>query len=63
MAASSYVPPLVAPWARLYKRATAPVVQLGHMLVFFVRAIAAVPIALRQYRSEFVRLLSDIAWG
>ena len=25
--------------------------------------IAAIPIALRQYRSEFVRLLSDIAWG
>jgi phospholipid/cholesterol/gamma-HCH transport system permease protein len=33
------------------------------MLVFFVRALMSVPIALRHYRSEFVRLLSDIAWG
>ena len=43
MAASTYLPPLVAPWVRLYRRASAPVVRLGHMLVFFVRAIAAVP--------------------
>jgi phospholipid/cholesterol/gamma-HCH transport system permease protein len=47
----------------MVSKASAPIVQLGHLLVFFVRAIAAVPIALRQYRSEFVRLLSDIAWG
>nr|WP_192827588.1 ABC transporter permease [Mycolicibacterium aromaticivorans] len=40
-----------------------PVVRLGHMLVFFVRAVAAVPIVLRHYRTEFARLLSDIAWG
>ncbi len=33
------------------------------MLVFFVRAVTGVPVALRHYRSEFVRLLSDIAWG
>ncbi len=33
------------------------------MLVFFVRAVAGVPVALRHYRGEFVRLLSDIAWG
>ena len=37
--------------------------RLGHMLVFFVRALLAVPVALRHYRKEFVRLLSDIAWG
>ena len=33
------------------------------MLVFFFRAVVSVPVALRHYRSEFVRLLSDIAWG
>ncbi|MHA3021659.1 MlaE family ABC transporter permease [Mycobacterium sp. BMJ-28] len=63
MAASSYLPSLAAPWLRLYKRSAAPVVRLGHMVVFFVRAIVAVPVALRHYRKEFVRLLSDIAWG
>lgn len=33
------------------------------MLVFFIRAVAAVPIVLRHYRTEFARLLSDITWG
>ncbi len=33
------------------------------MAVFFVRALLAVPHTLRFYRKEFVRLLSDIAWG
>jgi phospholipid/cholesterol/gamma-HCH transport system permease protein len=63
MTAAPYRPPLLAPWLRLVSKASAPIVRLGHLLVFFVRAVAAVPIALRQYRSEFVRLLSDIAWG
>ncbi|MEZ0342386.1 ABC transporter permease [Mycolicibacterium duvalii] len=48
---------------RAYRRTTAPVIRLGHMLVFFVRALAGIPVAFRHYRSEFVRLLSDIAWG
>src|ERR1700712_3409237 len=63
MTAAPYRPPLLAPWLRLVSKASAPIIQLGHLLVFFVRAVAAVPIALRQYRSEFVRLLSDIAGG
>lgn len=33
------------------------------MLVFFLRALAGVPLALRQYRGEFLRLLSNITWG
>nr|WP_090341304.1 ABC transporter permease [Mycolicibacterium malmesburyense]CRL71117.1 organic solvent resistance ABC transporter permease [Mycolicibacterium malmesburyense] len=61
--ASTFVPPLLAPFVRLYGKAVPPIAQLGHMLVFFVRAIVAVPVALRHYRTEFVRLLSDIAWG
>ncbi|MCV7220689.1 ABC transporter permease [Mycolicibacterium elephantis] len=61
--ASTFVPPLLAPFVRLYQKATPPIGRLGHMLVFFVRAIAAIPLALRHYRAEFVRLLSDIAWG
>ncbi|MGV0598397.1 ABC transporter permease [Mycolicibacterium elephantis] len=61
--AAPFVPPVLAPFVRLYGKATPPVVRLGHMLVFFARAIAAIPLALRHYRAEFVRLLSDIAWG
>jgi phospholipid/cholesterol/gamma-HCH transport system permease protein len=33
------------------------------MMVFFVKAFTSVPVALRHYRAEFSRLLSDIAWG
>ncbi|BBY44324.1 ABC transporter permease [Mycolicibacterium celeriflavum] len=61
--ASTFVPPLLAPFVRVYGKVAPLMGQLGHMLVFFVRAIVAVPVALRHYRGEFVRLLSDIAWG
>lgn len=54
---------IVAPLGLLSKRAANPIVRLGHMLVFFVRALLSIPIALRHHRREFVRLLSDIAWG
>jgi phospholipid/cholesterol/gamma-HCH transport system permease protein len=63
MTASPYVPALVRPLLRVYRAASRPTVQLGHMLVFFGRAAAGVPIVLRHYREEFLRLLSDIAWG
>lgn len=61
--AAPFVPPLLAPFVRAYNRTTPPIARLGHMLVFFVRALVAVPLVLRHYRAEFVRLLSDIAWG
>ncbi len=61
--ASTFTPPILAPFVRLYGKATPPIARLGHMRVFFARAIAAIPVALRHYRAEFVRLLSDIAWG
>jgi phospholipid/cholesterol/gamma-HCH transport system permease protein len=62
MTASTYPALPTSVW-RAYRTASAPVVRLGHMLVFFVRALVAVPLALRQYRREFASLLSDIAWG
>nr|WP_232541819.1 ABC transporter permease [Nocardia bovistercoris] len=37
--------------------------RLGHMFTFFVRALVAIPAMLRHYRTEFMRTLSDIAWG
>jgi phospholipid/cholesterol/gamma-HCH transport system permease protein len=61
--AASTHSPFRLPWARFSRALSAPVVRLGHILVFFVRAVAAVPIVLRHYRAEFARLLSDIAWG
>ncbi|MFZ3393076.1 ABC transporter permease [Rhodococcus sp. 7Tela_A2] len=37
--------------------------RLGHMVVFLLRAVAAVPVTLRHYRKEFLRILSDVTWG
>ena len=54
---------MIATTIRLYRSATKPITRLGHMLLFFVRALAGIPIALRQYRGEFLRLLSNITWG
>jgi phospholipid/cholesterol/gamma-HCH transport system permease protein len=62
MAVATYSP-VAIPLRRLYARGREPIARLGHMLVFFVRALVAIPIAIRHYRTEFARLLSDIAWG
>lgn len=58
-----YLPAFARPLVHAYTAVAKPTVRLGHILVFFGRAIAAVPTVLRQYRKEFLRLLSDIAWG
>ena len=65
MTVSVYRPlaPVTNRLERLWHRAVKPFARLGHMLVFFVQALAAVPIAVRQYRGEFLRLLSNITWG
>ncbi len=65
MTVSTYLPlaPIAGRLVGLYRRATRPILRLGHLLVFFVRALAAAPIAIRHYRGEFLRLLSNIAWG
>ncbi|MCV7431948.1 ABC transporter permease [Mycolicibacterium bacteremicum] len=63
MAATTYVPKLLAPWKTMGRRTATPFLRLGHMVVFFCQAIAAVPLVLRHYRKEFVRLLSDVTWG
>jgi phospholipid/cholesterol/gamma-HCH transport system permease protein len=65
MAPTRYLPfaPISVPLIPLYRRGTVPIIRLGHLLVFFFRALAGVPIALRQYTVEFLRLLSNITWG
>jgi phospholipid/cholesterol/gamma-HCH transport system permease protein len=37
--------------------------QIGHIILFFGRAIAGIPVVLKNYRKEYTRLLSDVAWG
>lgn len=65
MTTSAYLPfaPIAARATRLYRWATRPIIRIGHLLVFFIRALVAAPIAVRHYRAEFLRLLSNITWG
>lgn len=39
------------------------VVRLGHQGVTFAKAVGAIPFALKHYRKEVLRLISDVAWG
>ncbi|MFF0499986.1 ABC transporter permease [Nocardia aobensis] len=37
--------------------------RLGHLVTFFVRTVVSVPITVRHYGSETLRILSDVTWG
>lgn len=63
MTASTYYPRFLQPLKQLSGKVTGPILQLGHILDFFGRAVLGIPVALRSYRKEFTRLLADIAWG
>jgi len=60
---STFAPGFTRPLIGGYRRISGSVIKLGHMLWFFLRALGGIPTAFRQYRKEFLRLLSDIAWG
>ncbi len=38
-------------------------IRLGHLLSFFMHAVAAVPIAVTRYRKACLTVLSDVTWG
>ncbi|MGW6425569.1 ABC transporter permease [Nocardia sp. NPDC055053] len=61
--ASTYYPPGMRMVAVILKEIGVVFMRLGHMLTFFVRAVLAIPVMLRNYRAEFLRTLSDVAWG
>ncbi|WP_040795884.1 ABC transporter permease [Nocardia higoensis] len=61
--AAPYRPPGLRPMMRPAGALHTAFMRLGHMLTFMIRAVGAVPVMLRHYRTEFLRVLSDIAWG
>lgn len=46
-----------------HRERTRPLVEFGHLVAFFGQVLNGVPLALRRYRREFLRLLADITWG
>ncbi|GAA5054606.1 ABC transporter permease [Nocardia callitridis] len=61
--ATPYRPPVVGTVLRVAAAPTTTLSRLGHMIGFFVRTALAIPVALRHYRRECVRILSDVTWG
>ena len=61
--ASPHIPRWVGPLVLPYRRTRTATLRLGHMVAFYFRALLGLPVMLRSYRKEFVRLLADIAWG
>ena len=39
------------------------VAKSGHMMYIFGRVLVSIPVMMRSYRREFLRILSDVAWG
>lgn len=60
---STPFPPVLQKLKGLGSKITGPIMQVGHIVIFFGRAIAGIPTMLKSYRGEYTRLLSDVAWG
>ncbi|MGV0741324.1 ABC transporter permease [Mycolicibacterium sp. XJ870] len=61
--AAPYYPLGVRPAVDLGNALGYHVARVGHMVAFFFRTIAGIPLVLRRYPRDFLRLLSDVTWG
>lgn len=61
--AAVFYPVGLRPAVKVADQSVQQIAQIGHMVSFFVRTIASIPLMLRRYPREFFRLLSDVTWG
>lgn len=61
--AAPYYPIKMGRVVRAAATPTRELMRLGHMAIFLVRAVVSVPLVLRHYRQEFLRLVSVVTWG
>ena len=61
--AAPYYPPGVRPLLDASASVLGLGVRLGHMMTFFVRAVAGIPVTLTRYRKAFLTILADVTWG
>ncbi|MGY0499513.1 ABC transporter permease [Nocardia sp. FBN12] len=61
--ASPYRPRGTRTVLRVSRHAGVSIMRVGHMFSFLFRALFSIPVMLRHYRGEFLRILSDITWG
>lgn len=63
MATTTFIPTGVRPVLAVIDAPVTHAARIGHMVTFFFRTLAGVPLVLRRYPREFFRLLSDVTWG
>ncbi|WP_436838657.1 ABC transporter permease [Nocardia nova] len=66
MAISTYMPNGLRHFARFYRRRGlifARVEGLGFVLAFIWQVLSSIPLTLRRYRDETLRVISDMTWG
>jgi phospholipid/cholesterol/gamma-HCH transport system permease protein len=61
--AARYDPPGVRPLIDAGAAMSRPVLRLGSMATFVVRTLAGLPVVLRHYRAEFLKVLANVTWG
>ncbi|MFW0785558.1 ABC transporter permease [Gordonia sp. CPCC 206044] len=61
--AAPYYPPGTRPFVRVASAVTDALAKAGHIAVFFIRALASIPLALKHYGKETMRVISDVTWG
>ncbi|MET7770111.1 ABC transporter permease [Nocardia sp. NPDC005366] len=61
--AATYYPPGTLLFVRTFRGVGTSIMRLGHMMTFLLRALVSIPVMLRHYRAEFLRILSDVTWG
>ena len=49
--------------SRLSSGAVAQLVMFGDLLLFMVQAVASVPLVIRRYRKEYLRLIGEVTFG
>ncbi|MYR06814.1 ABC transporter permease [Gordonia sp. SID5947] len=61
--AATYYPTGLRPLVRAADAVGGVILRIGHLAAFLARALISIPIALRHYRKECLRILSDVTWG
>ncbi|MET7769480.1 ABC transporter permease [Nocardia sp. NPDC005366] len=63
MTVARYYSPGLRPLIVGARTCARPVMRIGHMVTFLVRALISMPVTLLHYKREFARVLSDVTWG
>ncbi|WAC54101.1 ABC transporter permease [Gordonia sp. SL306] len=61
--AATYYPTGLRPLVRATDAVGSVILRIGHLAAFLGRALISIPIAVRHYRKECLRILSDVTWG